>query len=74
MHPSELLLTPAFHESSLGAQWTGDCFDPVRERIRSRRGRIRDAGADYFVGVLLVMGAVSAAMLLFFWRRGWIGK
>jgi magnesium transporter len=25
----------------------GDCLDPVRQRIRSRRGRIATAGADY---------------------------
>jgi magnesium transporter len=38
----------------LGASWAisfqerqGDVFDPVRERIRTGRGRIRGAGADY---------------------------
>lgn len=31
----------------------GDCFDPVRERIRKSRGRIRISGADYLVYALL---------------------
>jgi magnesium transporter len=31
----------------------GDCFDPVRERIRKSKGRIRQAGADYLVYSLL---------------------
>lgn len=31
----------------------GDCFDPVRERIRGARGRIRDAGADYLAYTLI---------------------
>jgi magnesium transporter len=31
----------------------GDVFDPVRERIRSGRGRIRMAGADYLFCALL---------------------
>jgi magnesium transporter len=31
----------------------GDCFDPVRERIRHKRGRMRDAGADYLAYALL---------------------
>jgi magnesium transporter len=31
----------------------GDCFDPVRERIRKGRGRIRRAGPDYLAYALL---------------------
>ena len=31
----------------------GDCFDPVRERLRARKGRLRDAGADYLLYALL---------------------
>jgi magnesium transporter len=31
----------------------GDVFDPVRERIRQGKGRIRQAGADYLAYVLL---------------------
>jgi len=31
----------------------GDCFEPVRERIRKRRGRIRASGADYLAYALL---------------------
>ena len=31
----------------------GDCFDPVRERLRSGLGRIRTAGADYLAYALL---------------------
>lgn len=32
---------------------TGDCFDPVRQRLRDRRGRIRRDGADYLLYALL---------------------
>ena len=31
----------------------GDCFDPVRERLRRQHGRIREAGADYLAYALL---------------------
>lgn len=31
----------------------GDCFDPVRDRIRKRRGQIRSRGADYLAYALL---------------------
>jgi magnesium transporter len=31
----------------------GDCLNPVRERIRHRRGRIRDVGSDYLFYELL---------------------
>lgn len=31
----------------------GDCFEPVRKRLRRKRGRIRDAGADYLAYTLL---------------------
>jgi magnesium transporter len=31
----------------------GDCFDPVRKRIRESRGRIRSAGPDYLAYALL---------------------
>lgn len=34
-------------------QRAGDCFDPVRERIRKDHGRVRAAGADYLVYALL---------------------
>ena len=34
-------------------QRSGDCFDPVRERIRTSRGRIREAGADYLAYALI---------------------
>ncbi len=34
-------------------QRPGDCFDPVRERIRTSRGRIRSAGADYLAYALI---------------------
>jgi len=32
---------------------SGDCFEPVRKRLRRKRGRIRDAGADYLAYALL---------------------
>ncbi len=32
---------------------SGDCFDPVRERLRQRRGRIRERKADYLAYALL---------------------
>ena len=31
----------------------GDCFDPVRDRIRRHRGLIRESGADYLTYALL---------------------
>lgn len=31
----------------------GDCFEPVRERLRRGRGRLRGAGADYLAYALL---------------------
>ena len=31
----------------------GDCFDPVRERLRRAQGRLRAAGADYLAYALL---------------------
>ncbi len=31
----------------------GDCFDPVRERIRQSRGRVRGVGPDYLAYALL---------------------
>ncbi|MFH5805731.1 magnesium/cobalt transporter CorA [Alienimonas sp. DA493] len=31
----------------------GDCFGPVRERLKSKRGRIRDCGADYLFYALI---------------------
>jgi magnesium transporter len=51
----------------LGADWVitvqersgGDCFSGVREAIRKRRGRVRDAGADY-LAYLLLDGVVDA--------------
>jgi len=51
----------------LGPDWVitvqersgGDCFSGVREAIRKRRGRVRDAGADY-LAYLLLDGVVDA--------------
>jgi magnesium transporter len=51
----------------LGSDWVitvqersgGDCFSGVREAIRKRRGRVRDAGADY-LAYLLLDGVVDA--------------
>jgi len=34
-------------------QRAGDCFDPVRERIHTRRGRIRELPADYLAYALI---------------------
>lgn len=34
-------------------QRAGDCFDPVRERIRKSQGRVRGNGADYLAYALL---------------------
>jgi len=31
----------------------GDCLDPVRQRLRQSRGRLRQAGADYLVYALI---------------------
>jgi magnesium transporter len=31
----------------------GDCFDPVRERLRRQKGRIRQSGADYLAYALI---------------------
>jgi magnesium transporter len=31
----------------------GDCFDPVRDRIRKQSGRVRNAGADYLAYTLI---------------------
>jgi len=31
----------------------GDCFEPVRERLRRHRGRIRESGADYLAYALI---------------------
>lgn len=31
----------------------GDCFEPVRERLRQARGRIRQSGADYLAYALI---------------------
>ena len=31
----------------------GDCFDPVRDRLRKQSGRIRNAGADYLAYTLI---------------------
>lgn len=37
----------------------GDCFDPVRERLRQAKGRIRELGADY-LAYALIDSAVDA--------------
>jgi magnesium transporter len=34
-------------------EWPGDCFDPVRARLREGRGRIRRLGADYLAYALV---------------------
>ncbi len=34
-------------------EWEGDVFDPVRERLRHGRGRVRRMGADYLFYALL---------------------
>ncbi|QDT13948.1 magnesium/cobalt transporter CorA [Alienimonas californiensis] len=44
----------------LGRNWVltfqeepGDCFDPLRERLKRKRGRSRDCGADYLFYALI---------------------
>ncbi|MGF1479601.1 MAG: magnesium/cobalt transporter CorA [Cyanophyceae cyanobacterium] len=32
---------------------SADCFEPVRDRIRSKKGKLRDSGPDYLAYVLL---------------------
>ncbi len=39
----------------------GDCFDPVRDRLRRDKGRIRDSGADY-----LAYGLIDAVIDTYF--------
>jgi magnesium transporter len=34
-------------------EWKGDVFDPVRDRIRTKRGKIRSMGADYLAYALI---------------------
>ena len=34
-------------------EWPGDCFDPVRQRIRKNLGRIRHAGPDHLAYALI---------------------
>ncbi|MEX2287646.1 MAG: magnesium/cobalt transporter CorA [Planctomycetaceae bacterium] len=34
-------------------EWPGDCFEPVRQRIRKRLGRIRNAGPDHLAYALI---------------------
>lgn len=34
-------------------EWPGDRFEPVRERLRHKHGRIRETGADYLAYALL---------------------
>ena len=46
-----LILGPSFVVSF--QERTGDVFNPIRERIRSVRGRIRKMGADYLAYALL---------------------
>jgi magnesium transporter len=46
-----LILGPKFVISF--QEVVGDVFDPIRERIRSARGRIRKMGADYLAHALL---------------------
>lgn len=42
----------------------GDAFEPVRERIRAGRGRIREAGADYLAYALIDMVVEELFVLL----------
>lgn len=37
----------------------GDCFDPVRERIRKKRGKVRSAGPDH-LAYALIDGVIDA--------------
>jgi magnesium transporter len=34
-------------------EWPGDCFDPIRERVRKNSGRIRNAATDYLMHALV---------------------
>ena len=34
-------------------EWPGDCFEPVRARLRAGKGRIRAGGADYLAYALI---------------------
>lgn len=34
-------------------EWEGDCLDPIRERLRHKRGQIRSCGADYLAYAIL---------------------
>lgn len=34
-------------------EWPGDCFEPVRTRLRAGKGRIRTGGADYLAYALI---------------------
>ncbi len=64
-HPGEIVEEQV--SVFLGPDWVvtvqersgGDCFGGVREAIRKRRGRVRDAGADY-LAYLLLDGVVDA--------------
>ncbi len=38
---------------TLQGERPGDCLDPVRERLRAGRGRIRESGADYLAYALV---------------------
>ena len=42
----------------------GDVFDPVRERIRKGKGRIRGAGIDYLAYALLDMVVDNYIMII----------
>jgi len=46
-----LVLGPSFVLSF--QEWEADLFDPIRERIRSRKGHIREMGPDYLAYALL---------------------
>jgi magnesium transporter len=52
-------------------EWKGDVFDPIRDRIRTHRGKIREKGADYLAYALIdsivdnyfpVLGSLSDEM------------
>jgi len=34
-------------------EWSGDCLDAIRLRAKEKRGRVRDAGADYLAYAIL---------------------
>jgi magnesium transporter len=47
----------------------GDVFEPVRERLRRARGRIRKAGSDYLAWLVMIF--IAGVMIVFFKRKRW---